>query len=325
MPSPTSPPGQTTLRRTFVDICRGYSIGHHRDKPFYIRHLSHFEHLRYDDLQARFEEQAKAAGAYTEAAQMERLRSKGLWSDAKDRDIARQRDTIIRFEEAAKSVTLPSMQENYARQIKDERGKLEAMLNERAQLLGRTAELHAQLLLNDHYILTNIFGDQGLTSPLFTETTFEDLADSEVEALLSAYHGSIDPCDDRHLRYLAVQDFFTSYYTLCQDRLDAFFGKPVSQLTYYQVRLGNISRYFKTLIEQTDLSKLDPKVRTDPEAIERLYTSQKNMGKMADEGKVPANMTAQDIDQLGVKKQLTNVTEELSATEMVQRYMKRSG
>ena len=314
----------TVLRQAFVDICRGYSIGDFLGKSLYVRHLTHIHHVNYDLLQLRFEEYGLSQGAPSEAKQLARLLAKGLWTEAKERDIARQRDTIIRFEEARKTVVLPSMQENYDRQIKEEKGRLEKLMQEKVNLLGLTAELYAQRRLNDHYILTNVFADRELTQQLYSEDSFDDLADSEVETLLVSYHKAIEPCEDSNLRRLAVQDFFTGYYNLCGDDSSAFYGKPIYQLTYYQVRLSNIAKYFKTIMEQVDMSKVDYKVRGDPDAIEKLFMSQKNLAKMNEEGKMPTNMSVGDIEQLGVKGQLTQVTENLSGAELVKKLMKNA-
>ena len=314
-----SPVNLTVLRRAFVDVCRGYSVGKYQGKDLYVRHLSHFSHLQYDSLQLTFEEYAISQGALSEEKQLEKIRAKGLWTEAKERDIARQRDTIIRFDEARKTVVLPSMQENYDRQIKEEREKLGKLLQERANLLGLTAELYAQRRLNDHYILTNVFADEALTQQIYTSESFDDLGDSEVEALLASYHTAIDPCEDANLRRLAVQSFFTDYYSLCADNSYSFYGKPVYQLTYYQVRLCNVAKYFRIILEQVNVGNLDISIRNDPDAIERRFLSQRNMEEMNREGKVPAGLTNQDIKDLSLEKKMTKLPSdrELSGAELV--------
>ena len=54
-----------------------------------------------------------------------------------------------------------------------------------------------------------------------------------------------------------------------------------------------MARYFKSVLDHTDLSKLDSSVRGDPDAIERMHISQKNSATMQAEGKLPANLTSQ--------------------------------
>lgn len=307
----------TLLRRAFVDICKGYSKAVYRGKDVYIRHLSHFNHLHYDLLQQQYEDEAIAKGAKREEDRLKELRAQGKWSDEKERDIIRQKDGIARFEDTIRVTAQPSVVKGLTIQVEEEKTKLYTMLSEKANLLGMTAEVYAQRMLNDYYVVTNLFATEDLKTPLFTFDSFDDLEDSLVEEILKIYHAAIEPCGDQQLRFLAVQDFFSSYYNLCGDRLDGFYGRPVCEMTYYQVRLGGIARYFKSIMEGMDFSKLDPSVRGDPDAIERLYTAQRNAEAMQAEGKVPTNMTNQDIKDLGLQGQMTKITGELSGNELI--------
>ena len=319
-----SPPvNLAPLRRAFVDICKGYSVTSYQDKPLYIRHLGHFHHLSYDDLQARFEKDAVAKGAKTEAQRLIDLRARGQWSDQKEKDIEVQKDAIIRFEEGKKTVSQPSVLRSYDQQIADERAKLTKLVTEKHELLGMTAEAYAQRMLNDYYIVTNLFSDRDLTQLVFTTDSFDTFPDSVVEEILDIYNKAIDNCSDYNLRRLAVQDFFTSYYGLAGDDIKAFFGRSICDMTYYQIRLANIARYFKSIMEQSDLGRMDPAVRYDPEAIERMYTAQKNASAMASEGKVPANLSQQDIKELNLQGQFTKIEGELSGIELVKHLRKQ--
>lgn len=297
----------TVLRRSFVDVCKGYSIGQYRGDTVYVRHLGHFEHTSYDLLQASFEAEARANKAPTEEERLTYLRQKGLWSDDKETQITRQRDTIARFEDGRKSIALPSILKSHEASIEREKQVLIDMLTERAKLIGVTAEMYAIQRLEDHYMVHNLFVDREMTKLYYDADTFDGLPDSEVEAVQNAYKTAIEPCSDANLRRLAVQDFFTSYYGLCQDDLQAFFGRPICELTYYQVKLGNVARYYKSLMESTDLSKIPQSARGDPDAIERTHITQKNTAAITSEGKTPVGMTQDDIKQLGMENTFTKL------------------
>lgn len=309
----------TLLRRAFVDITRGYSVGSYKGAPLYVRHLSHVSHLNFDDLQLRFEEEAKGVGAASEADRMADLRAKGQWSDAKEAEITRQREVIASIEDGKRTVAVPSMIVHYEQQIARERETLGKLLTERGDLIRFTTEIYAHQKVNDYYILFNLFKDNTLREPVLVMDELDDMENSEVEAIHEAYQKAIESCSDTNLRRLAVADFYTSYYNLCSDNLQSFYGRPVCEMTYYQVRLGNISRYFKALLEQTDLSKVPMGVRGDPEAIERMHISQKNMAAMAADGKVPTNLTQADMEQTGMKHKMTELPRdrELSGVELV--------
>ena len=314
-----SPFSATVLRRAFVDVCRGYSETVYAGKPLYIRHLSHVDHVGYDLVQERFEVEARTKGATPEAVRLAQLHKDGRWSEAKEREIAVQRDAITRFEDTIRNTPQPSVAQSLTQQMEGERAKLTTMLVEKAELLGMTAEVWAQRMLNDHYVMSNLFADKGLCNPLFPEVAFEDMDDSTVEGVLAVYHKAIEPCSDAVLRQLAVAEFFTSYYNLCADRADAFYGRAVCEMTYYQIRLMSIARYYKAILEGVDLTKIEASYRNDPDAIERLYTAQRSAKQMEAEGKLPGNMTTSDMEQTGLKGQYATVDRAESAMDIVKR------
>lgn len=308
----------TLLRRAFVDICRGYSIARYDNRQIYIRHLSHFEHLEYESLQADFEAYAKSRGAKTQEEKLEELIKEGLWSKAKDRELLEEEDFLKRLEEGKRVIALPSMMTHQENQISEQQKKLLQLRTEKAKLLKMTVEVYAQTRLNDHYVITNLFEDQTFQKPLFNEPDFDLLSDKEVEDLLDVYHNCIDDLlSETSLKLLVVQDFFMSYYVLCAEDPKSFFDKPVSCLTYYQVRLLNLARYFKSIMENTDLTKVDPSVKNNPDALERLYLAQKNLREAEAEGRTPGNMTQEDIKTMGMQGKFTKIDKEMTGLDAI--------
>lgn len=295
-----SSPNTTQLRRAFVDICRGYSIGRTTNKrTIYVRHLGHVQHATFEDIQRDFEEEAKARGAQTEAESLAQLAAKGMWTAAQEAEIDKKRDFIGRLEEGRKTIAVPSVLRSHEDQIARERDGLAKTLTERARLLGTTVETHANRRLEDYYLVHNLFADRELTTPFLEEDVFDNLAESEVAVVHDAYKEAVEACSDANLRRLACQDFFMSYWMLTGDDAHAFFGRAVCELSYYQVRLSGLARYFKSLIENTDMNRLTLVKRNDPDAIEQLHITQKNSAAMQAKGETPVGMTSEDIKATG--------------------------
>ena len=129
------------LRRGFVDICKGYSPTIVNGKPAYIRHLSHYEHLDFEDLQEKIERELIEKGSKTEAQRLTVLKNNNLWGDEEELDISRQRENIGRLQDSLKTIFYPSaikVQENY---ISEEKKKL--------ALAARKARLEAQKRTRD--------------------------------------------------------------------------------------------------------------------------------------------------------------------------------
>ncbi len=296
------------LRRAFVDICRGYSMGRTKEgQTLYIRHLSHKEHLDYDLLQQHYEEVARKVGAQTEEERLAVLTAKGEWGPDKETAIERQRDFITRLEEGKKTIPIPSIMRSQEAQIVQERINLAKLIGDRARAIGMTSELYGAQKLEDYYLIHNLFVDSAFAQTFFSVDAFDDLDQEEVQAIHRVYQDAVEPCSDANLRRLAVQDFFVSYYSLCSDNLHAFYGKPICDLTYYQVRLGNMARYMKSLMDNTNMAQLTPEQRADPDAIEFKHTTQRNLDSIKAEGKAPIGMTAADLKETGMKQQFSAV------------------
>lgn len=302
-------------RRAFVDVCNGFSIGSLDEKPVYVKHLTHFDHEEFDTRQAGFEQEGITQGNPTEKERVTLLLKLGMWSPAKDNEIARQKDAVGQYEEARKGMVQPSIIVQYDRQIADERAKLNRLESERIGLIGMTVETYAQRRLNDHYILSSLFSDAAMTAPLLTDIAFESLPDSRVNEIHDAYNAAIESCGEANLRRLAVQDLFQSYYAL-SDSAASFYGKPIVQLTYYQVRLANYGRYYRSLLDNMDSSTLTPAQRNDPDAIERIAMAKRNQDANGD--KVPTQLTSEDIKAMGLEGRMAKLPgANMSAIEYV--------
>jgi hypothetical protein len=164
-----------------------------------------------------------------------------------------------------------------------------------------TTEIYAARRLEDYYLVHNLFRDKGLTIPFYSSEAFDVLEDEEVDAIHEVYREAIEPCSDINLRKLAAQDLFVSYFSIAPDNPQAFFGRPVCQLTYYQVRLLNSGRYVKALLDNTDLSKIPPDQRNDPEALERCHSTQKATSAILAKGEVPVGLSAAEAKAVGVQ------------------------
>ncbi len=293
----------TVLRRAFADICRGYSVVREGERDLYVRHLSHFEHVEYDLLEARFRDEAIAQGGPTEQQRLDVLTAKGEWSPTRDAEIVQQRTFIAQLEAGRKTIAVPSVLRSHDDHIARERDKLTKLLTTRLQLIGMTAELHAQRLLDDHYLVHNLFTDRALTTLAY------DILDSEeqVDAIHALYRGVSDLCSDTNLRRLAVSDDFMSYWAVAADNPTTFFRGAPSEWTYYQVRLANHARYWKALMEGVDMERLTPEQRSDPDAIEQAHLTQRNTAAITAKGEVPVGLSASDLKETGLDKQMSAV------------------
>lgn len=306
------------LRRAFRDIAAGYTRATILGRPAYIRHLSHADQVDIDQLREDFLNEAKAQGIPTDEERLAQLVAEGKWTDGHARDLARAKSYIAELEEGKrKNANMPSMVAGYVQRIDEARKDYEAKALVKRQLLGLTCEVHADMEVNEHYIVANVFEDAAMTRSLFAngECDLAYMSDAKVTAVVQDYNAAIEGCSDKNLRRLAMQGFFQRYFQLVGDDLMAFFGRPVCALTFYQVDLLRHGSHFRHIYTTHDVSQFPKNVLEDPDLLTD-YAVATTKGKQDltqagafEQGAMVVGMKAEDAKVLGVK--ATNPLEEL--------------
>lgn len=310
------------LRRAFIDAVNGWSKIKIKDQSVYLRHLNHRDHLDLEDIQEEFFQEALSLGLPDLKTREQALRDMKLWDDKKDRIILDQKAYVEGMIKGRKNIHLPSILNKLNEQIKDEEIKLRDLEWEKSELIGLTAEGYAQRRSNDFYLVHSLYSDQEMKTPLFKFEEFDELPDADVNEIIRAYNNGSDICSDKILKTLCIQDFYQSYYYLCEDDFMAFFGRPIVDLTFVQVKLANYSRYFKSILEGTDVSTLPEKARNDPdELIAYLDVRKKGQEMLEKAGSASASLvgaTAEDIKAISGGEKVSNLPQKpMSMMELI--------
>jgi hypothetical protein len=303
------------LRRTFLDISNGYSTVNYHGNILYVRHLSHKEHLNLDELEAECFAEAKSKGLFNEKQQLDYLIKNDLWSNKKNNEIEQQKSYITSLKKNIKNVSLPSVLDSLSNQIKEAEKKLAELEYSKRELLGLTCESFAAKRVHEEYIIKSLFKDKKLTEPFISEEEFQDMSNEEMDGITILYGAALDICSDENIKKLSIQEFFQSYYFLCDDDLYAFWGKPIVDFTYLQVKLANNAKFFKQLFENNDLANIPDNVRGDPEKLISYIDTIKNGKEMLEKtsGDVSGivGATKKDLELLGAQNVKSNPAEDM--------------
>lgn len=300
------------LRKAFSDISRGYSVVFLEGKKLYIKHLSHHEQVDLDVLYKSFFDEGIKEGLNTEAQVTARLREEGVWKDEDEKELADSKSVIERLVAGKKVIYMKSDLERQNEEIKKEEQKYAQKLNLKHKLLGLTAEAFAEKKINEHYIMESIFWDAQCTKKYLTDDLFEEMTDKTLHDIIQFYNTEMDVVSDKHIKHLALQDFFQIYWNLSGEDLYSFYGKAVCELTYFQVKLGSFARTFKHILEKAD--SLPEDIRSDPDKIlDYVRTSENAKEKMeqaastskGNEGEVIASSIMgakmKDYEEMGIR------------------------
>jgi hypothetical protein len=299
---------QAQLKILYSDIIRGYSF--QRDPQFgnvYIKHLNLLDSADIDIKAEEFRERAHKLP--TNEEQEEYLIKEGLWSKEKNIEVKDLRQFVDGLVTTKSRLHIQSQVEEINKQIIENKTKLSLLEFEKSNLIGLTQDNFTLRKSNEFYMYKALFKDAELTIPCFSAEDFDELDVIDVSNLSILYNNLSNKFSALNLKRIAVSPFFLNIFYLCEDNAFSFFGRAVSELTFYQFELFNHGKYFKYIISESK-GKIDDNLFDDPDSLIDWFNSSQNAQKLLEkavqrEGESGAvslvGATKEDYKRLGIQ------------------------
>lgn len=275
---------------SFNEIIKGYSKRKFRGSPIFIKHLGIAEKAFFDFRFKEFYEHALSSGILSEEEALKRIIEDGFWSEKEEDEIDVLKDYIDRLILTKKNFVRKLEIETISKQIDEERQKLVKKISQRKEVLGKTAEEYASNRSNDYIIYESLFKDENLKERVFKESEFEEMTYEDLVEYILFFNEYMDDFKEYNLQKIALLDFFQPYY-LVLDQPMQFWGKPMVQLTDFQVRVTIYGKIFKNIFETTE--NIPEEIKKDPDRLfeytdktkakKNLESKQKNKDKASGE------------------------------------------
>lgn len=266
------------LRALYGQIIVGCTPTKVDNAPAYIKHFSPLEQGELDGGYSAFLENAVSRGLDREKTKLETLFADKLWTEKDETFIEHQQLYIRGLIDTKKNIALPSQVEEQNVLIREAQKVLGDKMQDRNMALGLTAEAFARKKLNELYILKSLFQDRECRTPLFSDEDFDYLDSNQLNDIAAIFNDSMAHCNDNSIKKIALAPFFQNSFTLCDDNIYNFFGKPIITLTFYQSELAGYGRFFKHILSSE--SKPPAEILADPEKIIDWFNTNKNTEKM---------------------------------------------
>tara|TARA_X000001382_G_scaffold53235_1_gene36292 strand:- start:146 stop:1141 length:996 start_codon:yes stop_codon:yes gene_type:complete len=295
------------LKVIFSEILRGYTLVENKDfGKIKIKHFNNFDSAELDIKNRYFYEKARDQGLPTREQKIEYLLKEDIWDEKKNKEILNLKTMIAGLKNSKSKVFLQAHIDNINRQLEENQLKLAHLEIQKEELIGFCAENYAQRRINEHYMQKAILKDNG--EFLLSNEDFEDLQQDQLMGLISTYNKNTRKFESPNLKKISLSGFFTNLFYLCENNAYTFFGKPLVELTFYQVELFGYARYYKSLMESSE-SKVPDEVRQDPEKIVEWFESSKSAREVMDKSQTAGKegsatslvgATKQDLKRLGL-------------------------
>ena len=294
-----------SLRKAFRDIKKGFSKINVLGNSFYLKHISFDDQVDIDEVYGKYLKQAKERGVPTHEETLERLLEEGEWSKKQENRIKQQEDFIQGLKNTKKVQYLKKEIKRLNSDIEKGEEKLNQLKNERAALFSRTAESYAEERVNDFYILKCLYKNESLNEVAYSQEQFDDIDSEDLFEIIKEYNEVYSDINDDSIQHIVLQDFYNLFMPFAEHAHE-FYGKPICDLTYNQLKLLIYSRYFRNIFNNND--KMPDHIKKDPYKIVDYVNANENARKIMDkkgdgEGSAQTlvGATDEDMEYIGFK------------------------
>lgn len=267
-------------KKNFRDICQGYTYINCDLGKFYFKHINVSDQVLLDESKNDYIEEAKKRGIPTVEEALINLKEEGYWTDKDESAIKQEEVFLLKITEQKKNTYLKSQIDVLNKQINESINKLNELKNKRSSYLGNTCENYAEQRVTEEFLKFTLYKDSELKNLYYNNDDFDEISSDDLSTLIGLYNKTLSEFNDSRIQRLVLEDFFTYYMPYCEDPIH-FYGKPIINLTYNQLRLILYARYFKNILSTND--KIPDNVRKDPDKlIDYVNANEKAKEKIKD-------------------------------------------
>ena len=294
------------LKLVFSEIVEGYSLT--RSELFgdlKIKHINNYDSAKTDIKNNYYFEKAVSQGLPKREEKLEYLIKEKLWDPEKDKEADRLKEMLKGMNRTKSKLFLQAQIDAIKKDIVDNEIKLSNILTEKESVIGFTAEEYANRRINEYYMHISILDEEG--KQLFGENEFDELEQDQVNDIMRVYEKNNRKFKAEILKKISLADFFTNIFYLCEDNVFNFYGKPVIDLTFYQIEIYSYGRYFKSIIQNSE-EKIPDHIVEDPDKLIEWAQSSKNVKEVLEKTSGDAESgassimgaTKQDLEKAGI-------------------------
>jgi len=254
------------------EILQGLTVVRGTFGSLYLKHLSQFEQREVLSQSKIFEKEGLSKGLQTEEQGLQEILGQDMWSLENEDLIKTLREEVGSLKKTSAQTLLPSQQKKLLSQAKEKEKEMLSLQGEKSELIGLTSEKYARNKVQKTIVNKILFYDRE-----FKKGVYEDLylneGMKEVE-LFKLQRSFFEKFEDSNISQAVLSEYFSMYLPFCEDVMGVF-GKPLADLTSYQLKLISFGRYFLNIFKNSQ-KEIPDNVAKDPELLISFYQNQRN-------------------------------------------------
>lgn len=258
------------------EVFDGYTEFIYKGKPVYLKHFNIRDQRSIHKHYEKYKSIAVSKGLETEDQVLKKLKADDIWSDGDDLKMYSLESEIKNLKQTQSKLFLLSQRQLMQKDIEDKASELLSLKIKRKEVVGKTAEDYASTRSNEEMLRYFLFSDLNFTKNLFTEDEFSELEDNELHFLIQKQAEASERLSELNLQKAVLRPFFSMYMSNCEN-LNAFYGKPIIELSIYQLKTAIFARMFYNIFQYVE--DIPDNIKDDPEKLLSYSDLQRNKGK----------------------------------------------
>ena len=300
------------------EVFDGYTEFMFKDKHVYLKHLNIRDQRYIQKYYEQYKNIAIKKGLDNEEYRLNKIKSDGLWSDDDDLKIFNLDFEIKNLTQTHKQLFIPSHKDQIKKDIDDKYREYILLKNRKKELLGKTAEDYASSRSNEEILRYFLFKDENLKEHFFSEDEFSEIDDLDLIFFIQKQKEISNRLSEENLQKSVLRPFFNMYMPHCED-INNFYGKPVINLSIYQLKTAIFGRMFYNIFQYTE--NIPENIKEDPDKLLSYVESQRNKNKS--EKFIKDDADASTI--FGATKEDMNIITNGSKTVSLKEELKKNG
>ena len=235
------------LKKIYRDIILGYSSYEFKNQTIYFKHPKDLDIFICSEVYLKEYNKAIKVGLPSEKVKLKILHDTECWSLDKDKEIDSLKKEIDNLKITKNKLIIRSQINDFENKIKLNQKKLDELLNQKKNELGLTAETFA-LKKSNEYILYVLMHKNPREKFFNTELDFLELDVEKLTEFFYLYKDYIEEFSSKNLKKIAASYLFMNNFLMSEDNIYSFYGKPILELTQYQIDLYSFGKIFKNIL-----------------------------------------------------------------------------
>jgi hypothetical protein len=185
------------------------------------------------------------------------------WGQDDEDEITSAEYFITDNQETYDQMMIPEQKAEMKKMLDEARVTIYKKKSDREAKIGTVAETKAETHANSFHIYHSFHKDSEFKEKLWSREAFEDMEDWELGKWVVAYNVTTGNFGNKNFKKIAAMPFVLNLISYCKDQGMFFYGKPITELTTYQLAIYTKAMRNSFTLRETKSKHGSPEINND--------------------------------------------------------------